>query len=92
MIWALKYEQKFSRYIKVEGLSPDVISVPLGMSVGIWKTFIKVIALSLMVDFFLFLFFCFLKLHLRHMEVPRLGDELEPQLLVYATTIATVDP
>ena len=59
MIWALKYEQKFSRYIKVEGPSPDVISVPLGMSVGIWKTFIKIIALSIMVDFFLFLFLLF---------------------------------
>ena len=28
-------------------------------------------------SFFFFLFFCFLGLHLRHMEVPRLGVELE---------------
>ena len=32
-----------------------------------------------------FFFFCFLGLHLQHMEVPRLGVELELQLPVYAT-------
>ena len=31
------------------------------------------------------LFFCFLGLHLRHMEVPRLGVELELQVLATAT-------
>ena len=42
--------------------------------------------------FFLFSFlFCFLGLHLRHMEVPRLGVESELQLLVYATATATLD-
>ena len=41
--------------------------------------------------FFLVCFlFCFLELHLRHMEVPRLGVESELQLLSYAT--ATQDP
>ena len=28
---------------------------------------------------FIYLFFCFLGLHLRHMEVPRLGVQVEPQ-------------
>ena len=34
-------------------------------------------------------FFCFLELHLRPMEVPRLGVELELQLPAYATATAT---
>ena len=36
-------------------------------------------------------FFCFLKLYLRHMEVPRLEVELKLQLLAYATATATPD-
>ena len=39
-----------------------------------------------------YLFFCFSDLHLRHMEVPRLGVEKEVQLLAYATATATPDP
>ena len=35
---------------------------------------------------------CFLKLHLWHMEVPRLGVKLELQLPAYTTAIATQDP
>ena len=31
--------------------------------------------------------FCFLVLHMGHMEVPRLGDESELQLLVIATAM-----
>ena len=31
-------------------------------------------------------------LHLRHVEVPRLGVELELQLLAYATASTTLDP
>ena len=42
--------------------------------------------------FGLFLFFCFLGLHLWHMEIPRLGVELELQLPAYATDTATQDP
>ena len=38
-----------------------------------------------------FLFFCFLGPHLRHMEVSRLGVELELQLLAYTTSTATWD-
>ena len=30
--------------------------------------------------------------HLQHLEVPRLGTELELQLLVYAIAMATLDP
>ena len=36
-------------------------------------------------------FFFFLGLYLQHMEVPRLGVELELQLLVYTTATATQD-
>ena len=36
--------------------------------------------------------FCFLGPHLWHMEVLRLGVELELQLLVYTTATATPDP
>ena len=41
---------------------------------------------------FFFLLFCFLGPHLQHMEVPRLGEKLELQLLAYTTTTATPDP
>ena len=37
-------------------------------------------------------FFLFLVLHLRHMEVPRLGDESELHWLTYATVTAMPDP
>ena len=37
----------------------------------------------------LLLFFCFLGLHSQHMEVPRLGVELELQLPAYTTATAT---
>ena len=42
--------------------------------------------------FCLFGFFCFLWLHMWHMEVPRLGVESELQLLAYTTATATQDP
>ena len=38
---------------------------------------------------FFFFFFCFLGPHPQHMEVPRLGVELEMQLPAYATATAT---
>ena len=38
------------------------------------------------------IFFSFLGLHLRHMEVPRLGVELELQLPAYAKATAMQDP
>ena len=41
------------------------------------------------------IFFCvfgFLGPHPQHMEVPRLGVQLELQLLAYATSTATQDP
>ena len=60
----------------------------------------SVIILILGLYFFFFLFgfllllllFCFLGLHLKHMEVPRLGVELELQLLAYTTATAIPDP
>ena len=46
------------------------------------------------VGFFVSLFvcFCFLELHLQHMEVPRLGIKLELQLPAYTTATATWNP
>ena len=41
---------------------------------------------------FYFILFCFLGPHPRHMEVPRLGGQLELQLWVYARATATKDP
>ena len=44
-------------------------------------------------NLFLVLFFVFLfRAHLKHMEVPRLGVELELKLLAYTTATATLDP
>ena len=40
-------------------------------------------------ELFLSLFFCFLGLHSRNMEVPRLGIKLELQLLAYAIAHST---
>ena len=37
-------------------------------------------------------FFCFLGPHLWHMEVPKLGVEMELQLPAYTTATATQDP
>ena len=42
-------------------------------------------------DFIYVLIFVFLGPHPWHMEVPRLGDKLELQLLVYTTVIAMRD-
>ena len=41
---------------------------------------------------FIYLFISFLGPHLQHMEVPRLGVELELQPLAYTTTIAKWNP
>ena len=43
-------------------------------------------------SFSFLLFFVLLGLHLRHMEVPKLGVESELQLLAYTTATATPDP
>ena len=41
---------------------------------------------------FFFFFFPFLGRHLHHMEVPRIGAELQLQLLTYTTATTTQDP
>ena len=41
--------------------------------------------------FIKFFFFVFLGLHLQHMEVPRLGVQLETELLAYTTATAMLD-
>ena len=53
---------------------------------------IKVVSLLRVLSFVLFCFFPFLGPHPQHMEVPRLGDESELQLLACTTTIAMRDP
>ena len=56
-----------------------------------WTKLVHLHKRNLSSNFILFyLFFCFLGLHLQHMEVPRLGVELELQLPAY--TIATATP
>ena len=42
--------------------------------------------------YFKFFYFCFLGLYPWHMEVPRLGVQLELQLPAYTTGTATLDP
>ena len=44
-----------------------------------------------LLEMFLFFLFCFLGLHMQHIEVPRLGVESELQLLVYTTARTTRD-
>ena len=43
-------------------------------------------------DIYVFIYFCVLELHPGHMEVPRLGVELELQLLACTTAAGTLDP
>ena len=47
---------------------------------------------SIMVFWLCYFFFVVLWPHLWHLEVPRLGDELELQLLDYATATAVLNP
>ena len=42
--------------------------------------------------FFFFFLFSFFRLHLQHMDVPRLGEQSELQLPAYNTAIVTLDP
>ena len=48
--------------------------------------------LGLGVIFFLFFIFCFVGLHSRHMEVPRVGVKLELQLPAYTAATVAPDP
>ena len=50
------------------------------------------ISLTLKDKYYKYIYICFLRLHLKPMEVPRLGVELKPQLLAYTTATATPDP
>ena len=47
---------------------------------------------SCLAALFIYLVSFFVGLHLQHLEVPRLGVELELQCLTYATATATSDP
>ena len=70
---------------KLDDEKQGLCLLPISRSVA--QTFCKNL-----LSFFSFFFFFFLGLHLWHMEFPRLGAELELQLLAYATTTATMDP
>ena len=52
---------------------------------------VEIVTLSIKYTFknYLCIYLCFLGLHPWHMEVPRLGVELELQLLAYVTATAT---
>ena len=54
-----------------------------------WSSFYFI---SFFLFFSFFFFFCFLGSYLRHMEVPRLGVQLELHLPAHATATATSDP
>ena len=45
-----------------------------------------------LVSALIFAFVVFLGLHLRHIEVPRLGVKSELQLMAYTTATAMLDP
>ena len=59
---------------------------------GITRSYASSIFSGLGALFFFFFFFFFLGSNPRHMEVPRLGVQLERQLPAYATATATRDP
>ena len=52
----------------------------------------NVIVFFLSLSFYFLFIFCFLGPNPQHMDVPRLGVELELQLPAYATAIAMSDP
>ena len=54
-----------------------------------WQNILVFLHLRMCLFFF---FFGFLGLHVRHVEIPRLGVELELQLPAYATVTAMQDP
>ena len=60
----------------------------------VFTYFLNFVFVSFFTYFLLFVCFCFFSAALKHMEVPRLGVEMELQLPAYATAIAiaTQDP
>ena len=79
----------------LEGGKPQ-ITLPVGQiyqrALVLMPSAEKTLFFSFFLFFFPFLFLVFLGQHLRHVEVPRLGVELELQPLAYAVTTATWDP
>ena len=66
----------------------DYLKIPAGEIISNGESEAKVAPVTYLV----FLFFTFLGPHLLHMEVLRLGVELELQLPTYTTAMATLDP
>ena len=94
-------EEERARELKVTGKFH--VTAPLALSLvkikgGVWAQ-IPTTPLSVLCFcccfvlgvVFAFVLFCFLGLHLWHMEVPRLGVESKLQLPAYTTTTATPD-
>ena len=82
----MTYAAEVSSLMNVWGRWQHVILI-LQSHVGL----IQVLHTSFCDRLFKIFFFCFLGLHLWHMEVPRLGIKSELQLLAYTTAIATWD-
>ena len=70
---------------------PFIFLLPYCTGYVLLCSVISCFSFTLAVGCFLF-FFCFLGLHPRHMQVPRLGVQSELQLLAYTTATATLDP
>ena len=81
-------------YLKQIYLSQDINSVNVVLYITLSKYNLLYVTLHLKrnyVSFFFFFFLLFLGLYPRHLEVPRLGVELELQLPAYATAAAVQD-
>ena len=90
--WASKVEKHWHSTVLLKlshlhGPPEDYVKMEAFDSVDLGKPLI-----SFYPFFLFFLFVCFLGPSLWHMEVPRLGVELELQLPAYATTTAMPDP
>ena len=74
--------------------SSSTVSCPPGAAHYPWQTlaFGPIHSLVSFLFFLFFLFFIFLGPHLRHMEFPRLGVELERQLPAYTAAMGTQNP
>ena len=62
------------------------------MASGLFNGLNSTLKMPTLLFLFCFVAVCFLGLHLRHIEVPRLGVQLELQLLAYAAATAARDP
>ena len=76
----------FSTFPKSSIMASEILQTLLETSVLLLFYFIFYLILFYFILFYFILLFIFLGPHSRHMEVPRLGVEPDPQLLATATT------